>query len=162
MLPQAEEGKRVKIRYTCRLEDGTIYDFTDRDTLEFIVGEGEVFAEFEKSVIGMSPGEIKEVRIPAAEAAEFAFQGEAAPGAEHLGAGTTGVRGQYNIAPGEEGDVLEEPFPTPMHVDRPKRRPEEAGQDLIFEIELLEVQEGDVVLHEPGEEREPQEKELPF
>ena len=47
-MAQVEEGDRVKISYICRLEDGTIYDFSERDSLEFIVGEGNLPPELEK------------------------------------------------------------------------------------------------------------------
>ncbi len=141
-MPQADEGSRVRLKYICRLEDGTVYDFADRDILEFVVGEGDVFPELEKAVIGMNPGDSKKVRIPADEVSEFPYQQEPAAGSKRFPAGTTGIRGQYNIAPGEEGDVLEELVPPPpMHIEKEKPEHKRAGQDLIFDIELIDVEE---------------------
>lgn len=64
-----KEGDRVKIRYTGRLEDGTVFDSTEGwMPIEFTVGKGEYFPRLEQAVIGMVPGESKTIRIPMEEA----------------------------------------------------------------------------------------------
>ena len=61
---RAEEGKRVSIKFICRLEDGTVYDVADRDTLEFIIGQGNTLPTLEMGVIGMQPGDHRAILVP--------------------------------------------------------------------------------------------------
>lgn len=62
-------GDTVRVHYTGKLEDGKVFDSSNgRDPLEFTVGSGQVIPGFDQAVAGMSPGEEREVRIPAAEA----------------------------------------------------------------------------------------------
>jgi len=52
------EGDQVKVNYTGRFEDGSIFDSSEgREPLEFTVGAEQVIPGFEKAVIGMKPGE---------------------------------------------------------------------------------------------------------
>jgi FKBP-type peptidyl-prolyl cis-trans isomerase 2 len=68
-MENAENGQTVKVHYTGKLEDGTVFDSSaDRDPLQFTVGENHVISGFEKAVTGMTPGESKTVRIPSDEA----------------------------------------------------------------------------------------------
>lgn len=54
----AKHGDTVKVHYTGKLDDGTVFDSsTGRDPLEFTIGEGLVIPGFERAVIGMSPGD---------------------------------------------------------------------------------------------------------
>ena len=61
---EAEEGKRVRISFICKLEDGTIYHIADRDWLEFVVGQGKTWPSLETGVLGMKPGEHRSIRVP--------------------------------------------------------------------------------------------------
>lgn len=64
-----KEGDKVRIQYTGKLNDGTVFDSSEgRDPIEFTIGKGEFFAAFEQGVIGMSPGESTTIRIPIEEA----------------------------------------------------------------------------------------------
>jgi len=66
---QAKQGDTVRVHYTGRLEDGTIFDTSiHREPLEFTIGADEVIPGFEQAVIGMNPGEVKTVVIPAEDA----------------------------------------------------------------------------------------------
>ena len=68
-MAQGEDGNTVKVHYTGKFEDGTVFDTSaDRDPLEFTIGRGQLIPGFEQAVIGMSPGESKTVNIPADEA----------------------------------------------------------------------------------------------
>ena len=68
-MPQAKSGDTVNVHYTGTLEDGTVFDSsTDREPLNFTLGEGEVIPGFDAGVIGMEVGETKTVNIPAAQA----------------------------------------------------------------------------------------------
>jgi peptidylprolyl isomerase len=61
---RAEKGDIVKVHYTGRLQDGTVFDTSPADRpLSFIVGRGEVIAGFEQAVIGMYQGGKKSVRV---------------------------------------------------------------------------------------------------
>lgn len=62
---QAEKGDTVKLHYTGKLEDGTVFDTSaDKDPLQFIIGKQEVIPGFEEGVTGMVPGEKRTVTVP--------------------------------------------------------------------------------------------------
>jgi peptidylprolyl isomerase len=64
-MAQAQQGDKVKVHYTGRLDDGTVFDSSIiSDPLEFTIGEREVITGFEEAVIGMNPGESKTIRVP--------------------------------------------------------------------------------------------------
>ena len=64
-MAQAKEGDRVKVHYTGRLDDGTVFDSSMiTDPLEFTIGEREVIEGLEEAVVGMSPGESITVGVP--------------------------------------------------------------------------------------------------
>ena len=68
-MAQAKHGDTVKIHYTGKLEDGTVFDTsTGRDPLQFNIGESQVIQGFEKGVTGMNLNELKTVTIPSDEA----------------------------------------------------------------------------------------------
>ena len=62
---QAKPGDTVKIHYTGKLEDGTVFDSSmNREPLEFTLNGGQVIPGFEQAVVGMMPGESKTQKIP--------------------------------------------------------------------------------------------------
>jgi FKBP-type peptidyl-prolyl cis-trans isomerase 2 len=64
-----EKGKKVKIHYKGTLTDGNVFDSSEgRDPLEFEMGAGNVIPGFEKGVADMKVGEKKTINIPCAEA----------------------------------------------------------------------------------------------
>ncbi len=68
-MVQAKEGDTVRVHYTGKLEDGTVFDTSSEESpLEFTIGEGEIIPGFEQAVIGMEPGEARTARIPPEEA----------------------------------------------------------------------------------------------
>jgi len=68
-MSTAKDGDTVKIHYTGKLEDGTIFDSSaDRDPLEFKIGGGQVIKGFESGVTGMIKDEKKTINIPVEEA----------------------------------------------------------------------------------------------
>lgn len=68
-MAQAKEGDTVRVQYTGKLKDGTIFDTSDeREPLEFTIGKGEIIPGFERAVVGMKPGETKTATIPPEEA----------------------------------------------------------------------------------------------
>ena len=69
-MKSVEKGNIIKVEYTGRLEDGTIFDSSENheEPLEFKVGEGQLIKGFEESVIGMKIGEEKEITLSPEEA----------------------------------------------------------------------------------------------
>jgi peptidylprolyl isomerase len=68
-MTHAKEGDTVKVHYTGKLEDGTVFDSSvERAPLEFTIGGGQVIPGFEQAVVGMEPGETKTATIPPDEA----------------------------------------------------------------------------------------------
>lgn len=66
---QAKQNDTVKVHYTGKLDDGTVFDSSvGREPLEFTLGEGRVIPGFEDAVFGMETGDTKTVIIPAADA----------------------------------------------------------------------------------------------
>lgn len=62
-------GDRVKVHFTGRLEDGTVFGSSqDRDPLEFTAGSNEVIPGLDQAVIGMQPGETRTVAVSAEDA----------------------------------------------------------------------------------------------
>jgi FKBP-type peptidyl-prolyl cis-trans isomerase 2 len=68
-MAMANKGDTVKIHYTGRLDDGTVFDSSEgREPLSFELGKGEVIPGFETAVEGMEAGDQKTAQIPADEA----------------------------------------------------------------------------------------------
>jgi peptidylprolyl isomerase len=68
-MSQAKQGDTVKIHYTGRLNDGSVFDSSEgREPLEFTLGAGMVIPGFDRGVAGMNVGEKRTIEIPAAEA----------------------------------------------------------------------------------------------
>lgn len=65
----AGTGDTVRVHYTGKLEDGTVFDTShDRQPLEFEVGAGKTIPGLEESVKGMRVGETKEAHLKPEEA----------------------------------------------------------------------------------------------
>lgn len=68
-MAQAKRGDQVKVHYTGKLADGQIFDSSaGSEPLEFTIGQGNLIGGFEEAVVGMTPGESKNVAIPANQA----------------------------------------------------------------------------------------------
>ncbi len=68
-MAQAKNGDTVKVHYTGKLNDGTVFDTsTDRDPLQFTIGQGQVIPGFEQAVVGMNSGESKTTKVSADKA----------------------------------------------------------------------------------------------
>jgi len=138
----AKKGDKVKINYTGKLEDGSVFDSSEgHDPLEFTLGGGEVIVGFDEAVSGMAPGEKKDVLIPVDKA--YGPRNEemviSAP-REHIPADIKPEVGQKMQMGGPNGEVIlvsvVEVTDTEVKLDA---NPPLAGLDLAFEIELLEI-----------------------
>ena len=65
-----KNGDTVEVHYVGTFDDGKVFDSSRKSdkTLSFKVGDQQVIPGFEKAVIGMKVGQLKNVRIPAADA----------------------------------------------------------------------------------------------
>jgi peptidylprolyl isomerase len=68
-MVQAQTGDIVKIDFTEKLEDGSIFASTaESKPLEFKLGEGKIIPGIEKAVEGMNIGESRSVKVPPEQA----------------------------------------------------------------------------------------------
>jgi len=61
----AKKGDKVKIEYTGTLEDGSVFDSTEKHgkPLEFELGSGMVIPGFDSAIMGMEVGEEKDIKL---------------------------------------------------------------------------------------------------
>jgi len=141
-MSTVNKGDKIRVHYTGRLRDGTVFDSSEgRDPLEFEVGAGHVIEGFDKGVLSMSPGDKKHVEIPAAEA-----YGERSGELE------------FKVPREQLPEELEIEVGVPLQVQQPDgstfmvmiakvdgdeitldANHELAGQDLLFDIELVAI-----------------------
>lgn len=68
-MSEARVGDRVRVHYTGRLEDGTVFATSEEEggePLEFTLGSGAVVPGLEDAIEGMREGERKSVWLPPA------------------------------------------------------------------------------------------------
>lgn len=64
-MAQAKTGDTVRVHYTGKLDDGTVFDSSlGGEPIEFILGAHHVIPGFEEGVTGMEVGETKTILIP--------------------------------------------------------------------------------------------------
>lgn len=141
-MAQAKAGDTVKVHYTGKLDDGTVFDSSaGRDPLEFTVGAGQMIAGFDAGVNGMNVGETKTVTIPSDDAygqhrAEMV-----------LTVGRDEMPPDMEVNPGDQLQMRHESGQVVVvtvtdvsdtNVTLDGNHPL-AGKDLTFDIELVEV-----------------------
>lgn len=68
-MAQARAGDHVKVHFTGRLNDGTIFATSEAtEPVEFTLGTGDLLPAIEEAVAGMEPGDVKTVHISSDEA----------------------------------------------------------------------------------------------
>jgi FKBP-type peptidyl-prolyl cis-trans isomerase 2 len=68
-MSQAKQGDRIKLHYTGRLANGTVFDSSEnRQPLELQLGEQKLLPGFEQALLGMSVGEKKTIELQPDEA----------------------------------------------------------------------------------------------
>ncbi|MFO8082311.1 MAG: peptidylprolyl isomerase [Armatimonadota bacterium] len=143
-MAQASAGDTVKVHYTGKLEDGTVFDSSrEREPLEFTLESGQIIPGFEEAVEGMEEGEETTVEIPPEKAygmrqedAVMEFPATELPDEMEPEVGMQlqlqGANGQAFparvVEVGDETVVLDANHPL-------------AGETLTFDIELVEVAE---------------------
>ena len=141
-MSQAAKGSKVKVHYTGTLTDDTVFDSSrEREPIEFTVGAGQMIAGFDAAVEGMKVGETKKVSIPAEEA--YGPKNEKAMvtvSKEQLPQGMTPEVGMQLEATQQDGRkqilVVAEVGDNDVVLDGNHPL---AGKDLVFDIELMEV-----------------------
>ncbi|HKJ94935.1 MAG TPA: peptidylprolyl isomerase [Gammaproteobacteria bacterium] len=141
-MATAKSGDTVRVHYTGRLDDGTVFDSSrEREPLEFTVGSGQVITGFERAVEGMEIGEARETRVEADDAygerrddlvldlpkEQVPEDMEIAPGMRLELRQPDGQAVPVTVAEvGDESVTLDANHPL-------------AGQPLTFELELVEI-----------------------
>jgi peptidylprolyl isomerase len=139
---EAKTGDKVRVHYTGRLIDGTIFDSSEgRDPLEFTVGAGQMIKGFDAGVQGMRVGDTKTLQIAAAEAygerdedAIIEFPAENVPSDMKLEPGMQlSLRNQYGQpVPVVVLEIREEIIIMDANHTL-------AGKELVFDVELVEI-----------------------
>ena len=141
-MSKVKDGDTVKVHYTGTLTDGTVFDTSEeREPLEFTLGQGQLIPGFEKAVVGMNVGDSTEVEIPSDDAygesredLVISVPKDQLPDDVEPQVGMQLQVNQQDGQPipvritevGEENLTLDANHPL-------------AGQDLKFEIELVEI-----------------------
>ncbi|MFO8130124.1 MAG: peptidylprolyl isomerase [Bacteroidales bacterium] len=68
-MTQIKKDDTVKVHYTGKFQNGDVFDTSkEREPLEFKVGEGKLIPGFEKAVVGMNEKEKKVIEISSEDA----------------------------------------------------------------------------------------------
>ena len=68
-MAQAKKDDTVKVHYTGKLDDGTVFDTSsNREPIEFKIGGGKIIDGFEQALLGMKVGDSTTVNIPSDKA----------------------------------------------------------------------------------------------
>lgn len=141
-MTQVQQGDTVKVHYTGKLEDGTVFDSSvSRDPLQFTLGKGQIIPGFEHAVVGMNPGESKTEKILADQAygprrEDMVIEVDR----QQLPADLqpeVGQQLQVSQTPGQAIPVMITDV-SESRVMLDANHPL-AGEDLIFDIQLLEI-----------------------
>jgi len=141
-MSQAKDGDTVKIHYTGRLQDGTVFDSSiEREPLQFNIGSGQVIPGFEEAVTGMTVGEKKTAQIPCDKAyGERNASMVMVVDRKHVPPEIDPEVGQRLQVGSPSGQLL---AVTIVEVNDENitldANPPLAGEDLTFEIELVEI-----------------------
>lgn len=143
-VPSVKAGDTVRIHYTCRLEDDTIFATTrHREPLEFVVGESQIIPGLQEGVLGMKVGESRTFKIapekafgPYHEEMTATVDRSLVPPELELEIGTS-LRVRH--ADGHESDVRVTGL-TETTVTIDGNHPL-AGKELTMEVELVELVE---------------------
>lgn len=151
-MQKVKSGDKVKVHYHGKLASGETFDSSSgRDPLEFEVGGGMVIKGFDEGVTGMSVGEKKTINIPYNEAygprnAEmlidmpkdrFPKEMELQVGMPLMMSDSSGQNFEVIVSQVKENSVM-------LDANHPL-----AGQDLVFDVELVEIVGGSPLIIMP-------------
>ncbi len=143
-MKQVKEGDVVKVHYTGKLMNGEQFDSSvGREPLEFTVGAGQMIKGFDAALPGMNIGDKKTVNIAAAdgygersEEAIIEFPKENVPAEMVLEPGMQLTLSNQHGQPVPV--VVKEVKPDVIILDANHFL---AGEELVFDIELVEIGE---------------------
>lgn len=139
---KAELGDKVKVHYVGKLSNGEVFDQTQQEEpLDFEIGKGQLIQGFEQAVIGMEAGETKTEQVPydfayGERRDDLVLELEKDKIPEHL---NPQVGDQLEIKQDEGNNipvVVKEITEQGMTIDANHPL---AGQDLTFDLELVEI-----------------------
>ena len=141
-MQQAKSGDKVRVHYHGKLRSGETFDSSQgREPLEFTVGSGQVIKGFDEGVKGMQVGDKRTVEIAVEDAYGEKEEGRIVefPKAQfppnmtaEVGMHLMMSDGQGNQIPVTITEVKEDSVV--LDANHPL-----AGEDLIFDIELVEI-----------------------
>ena len=141
-MAQAKAGDTVKVHYTGRFEDGTVFDTSiERDPLQFKIGDGRMIPGFEQAVVGMNPGESQTTKVLASEAyGQYHEEMVLTVERDQLPADMELTVDQQLQIPQEDGRIVIVTVTavSESSVTLDGNHPL-AGQDLTFDIQLIEI-----------------------
>lgn len=151
-MQQVKSGDTIKVHYHGRLESGETFDSSEgREPLQFEVGAGHVIRGFDDGVTGMTIGEKKTIHIPVDQAYGHRQEEMVIPFPlnqfppdlqPQVGMPLTMTTAQGHpvqvviVEVGEENVLLDANHPL-------------AGKDLIFDLELVEIEGGSPLIIMP-------------
>ena len=141
-MTQAKTGDTVQIHYTGTLLDGTRFDSSEgRDPLEFEVGSGQIIPGLDTALPGMAVGDKKTVNVPCLKAygpiqpgMRQGISRDSIPAEIEL---EVGLQLQMQSSDGQAVPVTVVEL-TETDVTLDGNHPL-AGQDLVFDIELVSI-----------------------
>ncbi len=141
-MQQVKKGDKIKVHYHGKLTSGETFDSSSgREPLEFEVGSGMVIKGFDEGVTGMAVGDKKTINIPYDEAYgarnpemlidmpkdRFPADMELETGMPLMMSDGQGQQFQVTVTEIKEATVM-------LDANHPL-----AGQDLVFDLELVEI-----------------------
>lgn len=140
-MKKVKTGDTVKVNYTGRLEDGTVFDSSvveGRTPLEATLGQGQLIKGFENGLIEMTEGEKKTITIdvedaygPYQESMVDEVEKDRLPGEVEVG---TALQAQTQMGP--INFIVKEVKENTVILDANHPL---AGQKLIFDLEVVEI-----------------------
>ncbi len=141
-MSQVQGNETVKLHYTGKLNDGQVFDSSaEREPLEVTLGQGQLIPGFEKGLVDMKVNEKKTITIPKEEAygevqkelfqkipnANLPQEIKPEVGMGLVSKNPDGSERQLRVADVKDDFII-------VDANHPL-----AGQDLTFELELLEI-----------------------
>ena len=141
-MSKVKEDDKVVVHYTGKLSNGQIFDSSvDREPLEVKLGQGSLIPGFEKGLLDMAPSDKKTIVIAKEEAygekqkelfqtvpkSELPEDMEPKVDMALMATNADGSERQLRVAEVNENDIV-------VDANHPL-----AGEDLTFELELVEI-----------------------
>ncbi|MEY8848402.1 peptidylprolyl isomerase [Psychroserpens sp. XS_ASV72] len=141
-MSQVKDNDTVRVHYTGKLSNGQVFDSSaDREPLEAKLGQGMLIPGFEKAILDMKINEKKTVAIPKEEAygdvredlfhkidkTQLPQEIKPEVGMGLVSRSEDGREHQFKVTEVNENDIV-------VDGNHPL-----AGQDLTFELELIEI-----------------------